>query len=308
MFETFEAAEEKYYALWYCDEPNYQEALKIAKWSYDTYPEHAHQIMLDLSILYAKTGQHLEAIETLNHALDQEIWYPKVFLEEFWNEKWFAPIAKRWTHVSQKAIEKSRVRFEWLSPEGVAKDKPLFIALHGWGEDIPLFKQFWKSSSLNDDFNTLFIQSSQMVGARHYKWSDYQIAKEDIKKVLLEIEASTNINTQSIYVGGFSEGATTSIKLAFEDNDFDVKAFIALNPSLVEEVSPERIWDLNKKGVSGGIITGDQDACYQEQIRMKEILEAEKFQLAWYVTKDFGHWFPKDLSQKIDKVINTFNL
>lgn len=306
VFETFEAAESYYYGKWYSQTPDFEEALKVALWSYETYPEHEKQIMLDLGILYFKVGKREASLAIFQKALDQGIWYPKEFLSEFWDAPWFQPIVERWTVSCDKDRANSEVVYEFLSPESLSNDKPLFIALHGWGEDIPLFKQFWKSQHLEKAYNTVYIQSSQMIGAYHYKWSDYEWAKKDIKKVLSILESKHDLKTDRIYLGGFSEGATTAIQLTMDD-DLSIKGFIALNPDKPDHLSLDIIREMKTRGVAGGIITGDQDQSYNDQLQMKAMFDAETFPLEWIVTKDFGHWFPKDLSEKIDTVLLRFN-
>lgn len=306
MFKTFEEAEVHYYGLWYSETPDYDQALKVALWCYETFPKHEKQLMLDLGVLYGKLGDYDASLKIFNKALDQGVWYPKAFIEEFWNEAWFVSIVDRWTGYSQQDQLNSDVTYKFLSPGKVSKDKPIFIALHGWGEDIPLFEQFWTSDLLKNKFNTVFIQSSQMVGAYHYQWTDYALAKEDITKVLEIIKTKYHLDTSELYVGGFSEGATISLMLAFEENAFNVKGYVALNPNKPEIINSETIKAMKLKGVRGGIITGDQDQCYTEQLEMKALFETGDFDSKWIVTKDFGHWFPKDLNEKIDSITKGF--
>ncbi len=303
MFKTFEEAEAYYYGLWYSENPDFKKALEVASWCYGAFPEHKNQLMLDLGILHGKLGQTDESLRIFHEALDAGIWYPKVFIDEFWSDDWFVSVVERWLDYSQEDRFTSEVSYDFLTPRALSKDKPVFIALHGWGEDIPLFKQFWTSARLKNDFNTVFVQSSQMVGAYHYQWTDYELAKKDIHKILSILSTEYGLDTSEIVVGGFSEGATTSLRLAFEENDFNVTGFVALNPNLPEEINTESIRRLKEQEIRGGIITGDQDECFEEQLRMKQLFDTQEYPVEWIVTKDFGHWFPKDLSQKIDHIL-----
>lgn len=306
MFKTFEEAEIHYYGVWYSEVPNYAEALKVALWCYETFPEHEKQLLLDLGVLYGKLHQFEASQKIFHKAFDKGIWYPKAFIKEFWDESWFVGIVERWMVYSQRDQLDSEVTYKFLSATNLSKEKAIFIALHGWGEDIPLFEQFWTSPLLKDSFNTVFVQSSQMIGAYHYKWTDYELAKKDISNILNILEKEYHLDISEFYVGGFSEGATTSLKLTFEENDFNIKGFVALNPNKPEEITIDSTHRLKEHDVQGGIITGDQDQCYTEQKEMKALFEAEEFHSKWIVTKDFGHWFPKDLSEKIDSIIETF--
>lgn len=306
MFESFEAAESYYYGKWYTQTPDFEEALKVALWCYKTYPEHEKQIMLDLGVLYAKLDKKEESLAIFHKALDQGIWYPKEFLSDFWDALWFEPIVERWMTCCDKDTMACEVVYDFLSSAPPSREKPLFIALHGWGEDMALFKKFWQSYQLEKCYNTVYIQSSQMIGAYHYKWSDYEWAKKDIKQVLSTLESDHHLKTDEIYLGGFSEGATTAIQLTME-GDLPVKGFVALNPDRPENFNKESIREMKIRGIAGGIITGDQDQCYNDQLHMKTLFEEEAFPLEWIVTRSFGHWFPKDLSEKIDKVLLTFN-
>lgn len=303
MFKNFEEAEANYYGLWYSETPDFEETLRIASWCYETFPEHENQLLLDLGLLHGLLNHQKESLDFFHKAFDKGIWYPKVFMEALWAFEWFESVVERWMEFSQRDQFESDMAYEFLSSEDISKDKPVFLALHGWGEDIALFRQFWTSDKLKNEYNTVYVQSSQMVGAYHYQWTDYALAKKDIQRVLKILKDEYGLNTEHIIVGGFSEGATTSLKLALEKADMNIKGFVALNPNKPEEMTVESVKAMAENGICGGIITGDQDECFDEQKEMKTLFETTGLSLEWVVTKDFGHWFPKDLNEKIDCVL-----
>lgn len=303
MFNNFEEAEAHYYGLWYSETPDYEEALHVASWCYEEFSEHENQLLLDLGILHGLLDHQKASLDFFHKAFDKGIWYPKVFMESLWEFVWFESVVERWMEFSQREQFESDMAYEFLSSETISKDKPVFLALHGWGEDIALFRQFWTSEKLKNDYNTVLVQSSQMIGAYHYQWTDYALAKKDIQRVLKILEEEYGLSTDQLLVGGFSEGATTSLKLALRETDMNIKGFVALNPDKPTEMTVETIKEMKEKNVRGGIITGDQDECYEDQKEMKALFDAVGFSLEWIVTKDFGHWFPKDLNEKIDSVL-----
>lgn len=304
MYKSFEDAEKKYYELWYSDNADQIKAIEIAEYCLRTYSEHKNQIIMDLIVFYGESNNIVKCKEMLNLGFENDIWYPKEFFEKFWNNENYKDQVDRWEELRDLSLKNAKVKYEIQLPSNYDKSKeyPLFISLHGWGEDLNLFKFFWKSDSIKSKFIHVFIQSSQMVGAYHYAWSDRDASIKDIKSLLSKVKNQYKVSN-TLILGGFSEGASTSIDLAFSLKDINASAFIALNPNRPDNLTSESIASYKNSKIRGAIITGDQDQCFNSQNEMIADFKSNNIKCNFHISKNFGHWFPDDLSKLIDDAI-----
>lgn len=177
----------------------------------------------------------------------------------------------------------------------------MFVSLHGWGEDLEMFLKFWTSDELKDEFIHLSIKSSQILGSRRYEWTDIDQSKDEIHNVIRTIKPSYNINETAL-IGGFSQGGTVSMILAMENPEI-FNGFVALNPSNHDRLTQDLIENASTAKQRGTIIIGDEDNQYQNQHDMMATFNALGLGCELYLNKGFGHWFPENLSEKIDQSV-----
>lgn len=304
MYKSFEEAEQAYYGFWYGEKADHKKAIEIAEHCLDTYKDHKNQIIMDLLLFYGETKDTVKCKEMFNLGFENQVWYPKEFFNTFWNDDIYKEEVKRWHELREISQKNAKLLYEVELPTNYDKNNtyPLFISLHGWGEDLNLFKMFWKSNRLRDDFIHVFIQSSQMVGAYHYTWNDREKSLLDIKSVITDMKENYNTSDLLIF-GGFSEGATRAMDFAFNLDDLERTAFISLNPNRADKLSSEDIKSY-QGSVKGAIITGDLDDSFDEQKAMIADFEKNDIKCKLHVTKNFGHWFPDDLPKLIDEAID----
>ncbi|WP_160646053.1 alpha/beta hydrolase [Chengkuizengella marina] len=309
MKKSFKEKENEYNKLWYANPAKKEEALKMVEQCVKDYPENLYVINQDLASLYSELNLHEKANQVLNEALDRGIWYPKEFFQSVWDLKEYGQTVSRWSEISSQAKENSKPKYEVILPTEYNPNKtyPLFIALHGWGEDIPMFREFWNSNQIKKEYILVYIQSSQMVGSFHYCWTHNKQSHEEIEETMSEIFSKYLINYEQIIVGGFSEGAALSMDIALNHTYLPVKGFIALNPNKPNIFTTENILRSKQRGMSGSIITGDQDQCYNEQIEMVSMFDENGFNCFFTVKENFGHWFPENLSEKLDDSLEYIN-
>lgn len=309
MYKSFEDAEKEYYGFWYSEKNNKSKAIEIAEYCLENYSEHKKQIIMDLIIFYGETKNAEKCSQMLNMAFKDNTWYPKEFFEKFWDDSSYKKERIIWNALKKKSLEDADVFYEVDLPNNYddKKEYPLFISLHGWGEDLELFKMFWKSNKIKKDYIHVFIQSSQIVGSYHYAWSDQDIARKDLIKVISTVRDKYATSTKTI-IGGFSEGATTSINFAFNLKELNASGFIALNPDRPSSLTTKNINKLEKNDIRGAIITGDMDSCFKSQKDMIEEFKANNIPCKFHINENFGHWFPDDLPQLIDEAITFIDL
>ena len=137
---------------------NYAEAARILEKALTRFPDHLHANTFNLAFMYVLLEEHEKAARTLEYGLDHGVWFGKYEL----NDKIWAPLehvesfkefrqkneAKRQT--AQKLVQP---KLEIFVPENFDRSKknPLFIALHGGGENIEAFKPKWISPLLEKE-------------------------------------------------------------------------------------------------------------------------------------------------------------
>lgn len=303
MYKTFEEAEAAYYGYWYSDQPEPEKAIEIAEYCYSAYKEHENQIIMDLIVFYGGVGRVEDARKMLQKGFDKGNWYPKEYFSAFWDQDAYAEEREIWEDMRIESEMEAGVIYKVKEPRGfdINKSYPVFISLHGWGEDLPLFEQFWDSEKLREAYLHVLIQSSQMVGYSQFVWNDRELAMDEITCVLNAVRSRYKV-ADDILIGGFSQGATLAMDMAFSRNAFKVNGFIALNPSKLETLDEKNVQELRGQ-LKGCLLTGDQDKSLSDQQMMAELFEKCGLEHLFLIKENFGHWFPDDLSERIDRCI-----
>jgi len=125
----------------------YAEAAKILEKALTQFPDHLHANTYNLALMYVHLEEAGKALKILEYDLDQGGWFGKY---DFMNEMWaplreleeFKSFEKKNEAKRQEAQKTAEPKLEVFTPENYDKDKkyPLFIALHGGGENIDSFK------------------------------------------------------------------------------------------------------------------------------------------------------------------------
>lgn len=284
----------------------FSQAIELINASMEEYPEHYNDMNLDLAVLNLSLGSVEKTLSILNAQLDRGVWYPYVYFEEYWNKDEFKAFVSRWQKAWEQAQGEAKKKLLVFTPQGYVEGNkyPLFIALHGWGEDVEMFKAFWDSKKLDSEYIVVLLQSSQMVGSSNYCWNDVELGHKEIEDTYKEMISKFNIDKENIMIGGFSQGATMALDAALNKNYMPSKGFISLNPDKPEEFDKLTIMEANKRGLKGVILTGDQDGSYKAQLEMINTFKEVGFKCNLVVKENFGHWFPEDLGERIDSALD----
>ncbi|MDF2531083.1 MAG: hypothetical protein K0Q65_664 [Clostridia bacterium] len=293
--------------LW--GEGKLKEAIELLEKSIEQYPENAASMNLDLALCYLGTGNIEKCLEILNKALEKGIWYPKVYFDKYKENEQFKEIFEQWDRISEADIRNAKPYWKICTPAGYMSGRryPLFVAIHGWGEDVDMFESYWHSYKLSEIYILALPQSSQIMGTSKYAWNDNEKSHKELALMYQQILSNYSVDTDTILVGGFSQGATLAIDLTFNQEYMPVKGFVALNPDTPKEFLEEKIIAAKDKGIKGYIITGDKDQSYQQQKDMMDAFHRLGFRCQMDVIEGWGHWFPEDLSERIDKTIGYIN-
>jgi predicted esterase len=289
----------------------YVEAAEILKKALIQFPDHLHANTFNLALMYLLQDEHEKALRALEFGLGKGVWYSKyAFLGEMW-----APLRKLDGFKSfnqkneakrQEAQKTVEPKLEVFTPENYDKDKkyPLFISLHGGGENIEDFKPQWTSPLLKKDFIVAYPQSSQIVSMTGYSWTeDIELSKKEIKEAYKKIIQEYPVDSAQVLVGGFSSGGVATLEVVMDDT-IPAIGFVVLCPAKPDNFAGERVRRAKEKGIRGTLITTEMDPRLSDQKEMAEIMKAEGLEHEFIVTPNIGHWYPDNLSELIDTAIS----
>ena len=288
----------------------FAEAAEILEGALDLYPDNVMANSFNLALMRLRLGEYDRGIEALEYGLDHGIWYGDYqLLGEDWD-----PLKERpgWNafegrNAEAKAVEQAQVegRLEVVVPDGYLPSRryPVFIALHGGGENIDAFMPEWTSPVLREEFIVVFPQSTQLVAMNGYNWTnDIDLSLREIRDAYDEVVRTLPVDTDEVMVGGFSSGGVASLEVALKDV-LPVRGFVALCPAMPENFTAEAVMAAKERGVRGTLLTTEMDGRVEEQRRMAEIMEEVGLPHEFYITPNVGHWYPDDLGERIDRAV-----
>jgi len=309
-YSTYEELRAKLTELF--NEKNYMEAAVLAENHLTLFPEKTRQITYNMALLYTFAGNYDNAIKALNYGHSKGIFYGVWdFFAEQWKPLLETPAGKDFLAENDKRVkasqEKAELKVDISLPEGydASKKYPLFIALHGGGENLTEFKPNWTSPKMKKEYIVAYLQSTQVASMTGFHWQDDETTKKDISKALDIIKQKHLIEEKEILIGGFSSGGYGSMIIAF-NNTIPVKGVILLCPP-VPDVTNEQLSESCVRGLRVMMLTTELDNRIEQQkelvIRMQRSNIAAKLE----IFPNIGHWYPNDLPEKIDNAIKYIN-
>ena len=197
----------------------FTEAASLLEHYIDKFPDNLLANAYNLAIVYGHLEQYDKGINILSYAHEKGIWFSKyAFGGDFWNSykalDEFDPVFARNEEMMVEARKLAKSRYEVVTPDGYIEGKkyPLFIALHGGGSNIEEFRESWFSSTMQKEFITLYVQSSQIIAMNGFNWTeDLEISNKEIREAFEQVSMDYSINEKEIIVGGFSSGGVASM-------------------------------------------------------------------------------------------------
>jgi predicted esterase len=289
----------------------YREAAGLLEWALDHFPDHLLANTYNLALMQMYLEELEKSVQALHYGLDRHIFYSRfAFGGDVWaplrETDGFRKFEERNEAKIREAQKKARAEILVVEPEGFSESKqyPLFIALHGGGENIAAFKPNWTSPTLKKEFIVAYLQSSQVVAMDGFNWTeDIELTKKEIKNAYISILEDYPVDVKNVFVGGFSSGGVAALEVILS-NIFPVAGFISLCPAKPNNFSAEQVREAKERGVQGTLLTTEMDPRLTDQKEMARIFETEGFPLEFIVTPNIGHWYPEDMEAKIDQAID----
>lgn len=288
----------------------FAEAEEILSGALDLYPDHVLANAYNLAVVRLRLGDLDRSIKALEAGIDRGIWFSDyAFISEDWAALKERPTWRRFEsrNAEAKARDQARVepRLEVALPAGYDPDRayPLFLALHGGGENLETFMPRWTSSALSRDFIVAYPQSTQLVAMNGYSWTrDMELSIQEIKAAYEDVVRRYSVATDEVVVGGFSSGAIASLEMVLR-NTLPVRGFVVLCPAIPEGFTVDALAAVRDRGVRGTLLTTEMDPRLEEQERMARILEEAGLPHEFHVAPNAGHWYPDDLGDRIDRAV-----
>ena len=285
----------------------YGEAAALLEAHLDKFPENLRANAFNLAFMYLKLGENEKAVGSLTRPLDHGLWFGKYsFYDADWtplrNLPSFKVFLERNETLLQEARKNARPALEVLRPDGFVAGRkyPLFIALHGGGENAADFKRVWTSARLRTEFITAYPQSVQLVAENGFSWTeDVGQGKREVKAYYDQVVRDYPVDTSQVVVGGFSSGGAIALEAVLADL-FPVAGFIVLCPPKTEGVTVEAARAAARRGVRGVFITTEFDPRLKDQLATVELMKNEGLALELFIFPNTGHWIPTDLDKRVD--------
>ena len=289
----------------------YSEAAEILEKALNQFPDRLHANTYNLALMYIQLEEAEKSLKILEYGLEQGLWYGKYsFFDKIWAPmkelEGFGSFEKKNEAKRQEVQKTIEPKLEVFTPENYDRDKkyPLFIALHGGGENIEAFKPQWTSPVLKKDFIVAYPQSSQIVSMNGYNWTeDIELSKKEIKEAYKKIIKEYLIDSSQVLVGGFSSGGVASLEVVL-DGTIPAIGFVVLCPAKPDDFTGERVKKAKEKGIRGTLITTEMDPRLSDQKDMAKIMEAQGLDHEFIVTPNIGHWYPEHMAELIDTAIS----
>lgn len=289
----------------------YAEAAAILEEALGQYPDHLLANATNLAMMKVLLEDPSGALTALSYGLDHGVWFGKyALLNDLWGPVKELPgwsgFQARNEAAKLAAQADVQPRMEVLLPEGYEPTRryPLFIALHGGGENIDTFMPEWRSPLLRREFIVAFPQSTQLVAMDGYNWTeDIPLALQEVRDAYDQVVQDYSVDHEQLLVGGFSSGGVVSLEVVLQDA-LPVRGFVVLCPAMPDDFTSAQVRDARDRGVRGTLLTTEMDGRLEQQRRMDEILTREGLPHEFYVTPNIGHWYPEDLAERIDRAIN----
>ena len=301
----------KVYELYF--QGRYSEALEIAEKAYAQFKDKISETSYWLACLNSVLHKEDKAIEILTNSLDDDVWWsPKTLegekdLDPLRNREEFIRIMGRCRKIFEEKQRESRPERLVFYPDKFDPEEkyPLLVALHRGGDNAEEFCKYWQHV-LKRGYILLVPQSSQLYGPNAYCWSDWEKARDEVMKHIIEMKEKHNVIEGGIVVAGASQGASLGIvDLVLEDTALNLSRFIAVVPPIDDVLFFIPLLKNGiRKGAKGYILAGEKDNFIKNTEDLCSEMEKAGLPYKLTVVKGLGHGFPSDFDVYLDEALD----
>lgn len=260
--------------------------------------------------LHGRMGDVEGAIETLNDAMDEGLWFSKTWLnadtEDFkslFKSEDFSALAEESWEIQQEAAEEAIAEMWALLPTDDVENPPLLVALHGNYSSAIDDQAYWEEIT---DHGVMLVmpESSQIDGPEAYVWSNFEIAEYELKEHFATIQAGYEFNEDAVILAGFSMGAGfaayATIKGLIPANGLILVApYIPDVQTLIESLDADHNSNLRTY-----IIIGEEDAgCLPAARELSAAMEERGMDVQLDLRANYAHTYPEEFSETLVKAV-----
>lgn len=287
----------------------YADAAAILAGALDRYPDKVMSNSYNLALMYASMDSLQRAVRALEEGHRRGIFYAAhAFQPAPWDSlrqlESFQRLLVRNEELRAEAQKKAVMKLEVATPPGYQQGKryPLFVALHGGGENLAQFRPQWTSPRLRQEFIVAYVQSSQVLAVNGYHWQDEEITRKEIRAAYREVVAECSVDTLRVLIGGFSSGGYGTLVSLFAEI-LPARGFVILCPEVPADPDSAAMARAAGRGVRGTLLSTELDGRLARQKEYAANLTAHGIDVEVAVTPNVGHWYPDDFERLLDEAL-----
>jgi hypothetical protein len=208
--------------------------MAVAFQAKEKFPERNAKTSYWIGCLQSRLGESEEALQTLEKASKDGIWWPdqallmEPDLEPLQSRPEFKAIVGESQRLKQRALSVAKPGVMVLTPRNFSPEESysLIIALTPRVGHPGEFAEHW-TGALNQGFLLAVPHSSQPISSEEYCWDDPERSERDIAWAYRQVQDKYKIDPAKVIVAGFSQGAALAMYLTL-NRTFPCRGFIAV--------------------------------------------------------------------------------
>ena len=282
----------------------YQEAMNIDKDLVKEFPDLKTAIYYSLIATASKLENYNQSSEFLKEILDEGGWYSELILRQSPSLnplQGMSEFEKLVTISINRSKQAPITKNITVVPDDTDPPFPLMLSMHGGGGFIEDEFESWKSIVEKGYILGIPRSSNQYwSGKDSAYWPAYESSVTEIRKFIDEINRDNIVDSERVYLGGFSQGGAIAIQMVLT-GDISARGFVVVAPGGGMMDEPERwqsiIDESRNHELRGLIIRGTEDlAIPRENLTdFVQMLNEGGIPCQLLEPSGLGQWYPMDM-------------
>jgi len=292
----------------------YQEAMNIDKGIVKKFPELKTVTYYSMIATASKMKDYELSCKFLKEVLDEGGWYSELILRQspslnpLQGMLEFEKLVKLSVNRSKQPSKSSNIT---VIPDNADPPYPSMLSLHGGGGFIEDEYESWKNI-VTQGYLLGIPRSTNLYwsGVDNAYWPDYESSVKEIKNYFNEINSNHIIDTDRLFIGGFSQGGGVAVQMALT-GDIPVCGFVVVAPGggVIDE--PDKLQSLIEETknleLNGMVIRGTEDLSIPRD-KLKDLVKMLNnggISCEFIEVPNLGHWYPLDMAKYVTSFLAT---
>jgi predicted esterase len=289
----------------------YAEALEYIQENASRFPQHRAQTYNWRMCVLALMGQRQHAVDLLQEALDQGVWWSEAVLTEdedlasLQDLNAFQRLVARSEEMHTRASSNAPRSPLAFPPEETAdKPYPVLLALHGRNSYAAFEAPFWQSVKRQGWFLGM-PRASELIDSEHASWDDTATAVQEVHRQYQQLLRSYPLDPDRLVLGGFSQGAGLAIRMSLT-GALPAEKWIAVAPWLpdAEELSSKLPDSVKPPLGRGYVILGEDDPLTEQFPTIAKLLDARGVEYEVERVPGLGHMYPDAFEHTLLRILS----